>query len=292
MLHLVGETIDKHRARYGVETGRLVQIMRGIYIATDDDADAVLFDHALRIALYLYPNTWLCGVSAELLAPTPDRRLFLNGRRNARTRLRNLEIIQTRSPHAPETEAVQITDPFGHLTVRRSTLRFRFLESFRRRSEAGSAMPIEMQSGIAAHLVNASGGKQAAIMECWRLAEANGWRNEAHRAETFLTVPLRTVSPPTSVFHVGWHGEKIGSLSHDGSIWRWEPEPGLHQRRVTRANRRARSTAALYRKPAARRLARACSEPEIGSRANFRRQTLYVQHRHIASRGRPSRAPG
>ena len=50
--------------------------MRGIYVAAEDDADAVLFDHALRIAGYLYPNTYLCGASAERLAPTPDRRLL------------------------------------------------------------------------------------------------------------------------------------------------------------------------------------------------------------------------
>ncbi len=72
MLHLVGETIDKHWAHDGVKTGRLVQIMRGVYVAAEDDADAVLFDHALRIAAYLYPNTCLCGPSAECLAPTPD----------------------------------------------------------------------------------------------------------------------------------------------------------------------------------------------------------------------------
>ena len=81
--------------------------MRGIYIASEDDADAVLFDHALRIAAYLYPSTYLCGASAERLAPTPDRRLFLSGRRNARTRLHSLEIVQTRAPNAPETETAQ-----------------------------------------------------------------------------------------------------------------------------------------------------------------------------------------
>ena len=223
MLHLVGETIDKHRAQYGVETGRLVQIMRAIYVAKEDDADAVLFDHALRIAAYLYPNTHLCGASAEQLAPTPDRRLFLSGRRNARTRLRDLEIIQTRAPDAPETETVQTTDPMGDLTVRRSTLRFRYLESFRPRSEAGAAMPIEMQTDIAARLVESSGGNKAAIMECWRLAEANGWRTEARRAEVFIATPLREAPERRTALHVGWHGEKIGVLSHDGSAWRWEP---------------------------------------------------------------------
>ena len=223
MLHLVGETIDKHRAQYGVETGRLVQIMRGIYVAEEDDADAVLFDHAIRIAAYLYPNTYLCGASAEQLAPTPDRRLFLSGRRNARTRLRDLEIIQTRAPEAPETETVHTTDAMGDLTVRRSTLRFRYLESFRRRSEAGAAMPIEMQTDIAARLAERSGGKQAAIMECWRLAEANGWRTEARRAEVFIATPLREAPERRTALHVGWHREKIGVLSHDGSAWRWEP---------------------------------------------------------------------
>ena len=222
MLHLVGETIDKHRARYGVETGRLVQIMRGIYIASEDDADTVLFDHALRIAAYLYPSTYLCGASAEQLAPTLDRRLFLSGRRNARTRLRTLEIVQTRAPDAPETETAQTTDPMGDLMVRRSTLRFRYLESFRRRSEAGAAMPIEMQADIASRLVETAGGKKAAIIECWRLADANRWRVEAGRAEAFIATPLREVPTRGKALHVGWHGEKIGVLSHDGSSWRWE----------------------------------------------------------------------
>ena len=223
MLHLVGETIDKHRVQYGVETGRLVQIMRGIYVAAEDDADAVLFDHALRIAAYLYPNTYLCGSSAERLAPTPDRRLFLSGRRNARTRLRDLEIVQTSAPDAPETETVQTADPMGDLRVRRSTLRFRYLESFRRRSEAGAAMPIDMQVDIAARLVEAAGGQREAVIECWRLGEANGWRAEAARAEQLIATPLREAPAPRAALHVGWHGEKIGLLSHDGSAWRWEP---------------------------------------------------------------------
>ena len=222
MLHLVGETIDKHRAQYGVETGKLVQVMRGIYVAADADADAVLFDHALRIAAYLYPRTYLCGASAELLAPTPDLRLFLGSNRNDRTRLRNLEIVQTRAPHAPETEQVETSDSLGDFRARRSTLRFRYLESFRRRNEAGAAMPTAIQSDIAARLVDAAGDTQSAVIECWRLAEANGWRKEAGRAEAFFVTSLREAPPQGTALHVGWHGEKIGDLSHDGSIWRWE----------------------------------------------------------------------
>ncbi len=222
MLHLVGETIDKHRAQYGVETGKLVQVMRGIYVAADDDADAVLFDHALRIAAYLYPSTYLCGASAELLAPTPDRRLFLGSNRNERTRLCNLEIVQTRAPHSPETEQVETSDSLGEFRTRRSTLRFRYLESFRRRSEAGAAMPTAMQSDIAARLVDTAGDTQSAVIECWRLAEANGWRKEAGRAEAFIVTPLREAAARSKTLHVGWHGEQVGVLAHDGSAWRWD----------------------------------------------------------------------
>ncbi len=222
MLHLVGETIDKHRAQYGVETGKLVQIMRGIYVAADDDADAMLFDHAPRIAAYLYPSTYLCGASAELLAPTPDRRLFLGSNRNERTRLRNLEIVQTRAPHSPETEPVEISDSLGDFRSRRSTLRFRYLESFRRRSEAGAAMPTAMQSDIAARLVDTAGDTQSAVIECWRLAEANGWRKEAGRAEAFIVTPLREAAARSKTLHVGWHGKQVGVLAHDGSVWRWD----------------------------------------------------------------------
>ena len=223
MLHLVGETIDKHRAHYGAETGRLVQVMRGVYVSSEDDADIVLFDHALRIAAYLYPNTYLCGASAELLAPTPDRRLFLSGRRRARTRLRDMEIIQTPSPSTPETESVQTVDSMGGLSVRRSSLRFRFLESFHRRSEAGAAMTIGMQTDIAARLVGATGSETEAITACRKLARANGWRLEADRAEAFFVTPLREAPRPVTALHVGWHGNGIGVLSHDGSVWHWEP---------------------------------------------------------------------
>ena len=222
MLHLVGETIDKHRAQYGVETGKLVQVMRGIYVAADDDADAVLFDHALRIAAYLYPSTYLCGASAVLLAPTPDRRLFLGSNRNERTRLRNLEIVQSRAPHLPETEPVEISDSLGNFRARRSTLRFRYLESFRWRSEASAAMSTAMQSDMAARLVDTAGNTQSAVIECWRLAGANGWLKEAGRAEAFIATPLREAAARSKTLHVGWHGEQVGVLSHDGSAWRWD----------------------------------------------------------------------
>ena len=39
-IHLVGETIDKTRSHYRAETGKLVQLMRGIYVDADDDIEA------------------------------------------------------------------------------------------------------------------------------------------------------------------------------------------------------------------------------------------------------------
>ncbi|TIX05409.1 MAG: type II toxin-antitoxin system HipA family toxin, partial [Mesorhizobium sp.] len=97
-LHLVGENIDKTRSHYQAETGKLVQLMRGIYVDAGEDIEATILKHAVRIAKYLYPNAYLSAASAVLLGPTRDGRLFLSGRRIQRRRLRLLEIIQNAAP--------------------------------------------------------------------------------------------------------------------------------------------------------------------------------------------------
>jgi serine/threonine-protein kinase HipA len=66
--------------------------------------------HAVRIALYLYPKTYLSAASAVLLGPTRDGRLFISGRRNQRTRIRTLEIIQNRAPQHPSVASAVIDD--------------------------------------------------------------------------------------------------------------------------------------------------------------------------------------
>ncbi|TIU92011.1 MAG: type II toxin-antitoxin system HipA family toxin, partial [Mesorhizobium sp.] len=76
-LHLVGENIDKTRSHYQAETGKLVQLMRGIYVDAGEDIEATILKHAVRIAKYLYPNAYLSAASAVLLGPTRDGRLFL-----------------------------------------------------------------------------------------------------------------------------------------------------------------------------------------------------------------------
>ena len=89
-LHLVGETLDKARSHYRAGTGKLVQLLRGVYVDADDDIHATVLKHAVRIAKYLYPNAYLSAASAVALAPTRDGRLFLSGRRKQRTRIRAL----------------------------------------------------------------------------------------------------------------------------------------------------------------------------------------------------------
>src|SRR5437764_696919 len=63
-LHLVGETIDKTRSHYRAETGKLIQLMRGIYVDADDDIETTVLRHAVRIAKYLYPKAYLSAASA------------------------------------------------------------------------------------------------------------------------------------------------------------------------------------------------------------------------------------
>ena len=60
-LHLVGVTLDKTRSHYMAETGKLVQLMRGIYVDAADDIDASILKHAVRIAKYLYPQLLVSG---------------------------------------------------------------------------------------------------------------------------------------------------------------------------------------------------------------------------------------
>ena len=69
-LHLVGETIDKTRSHYLAETGKLVQLMRGIYVDAEDEIDQTVLAHGVRIARYLYPKAYLSAASAVLLGPT------------------------------------------------------------------------------------------------------------------------------------------------------------------------------------------------------------------------------
>lgn len=223
-LHLVGETLDKTRSHQLAEAGKLVQLMRGIYVDASDDIDATVRRHAVRIARYLYPKAYLSAASAILLGPTRDGRLFLSSRRIQRTRIRGLEIIQNKAPAHPSTGTAMIDDGMGEFPVPVSSMRQRFLESFRLRSEHASSIDHEMRETIARRLTEEYGTAGKAADAVWALARENEWTREGSLAERFLS-QQRSAEQVTNEaafsLVVAWHGRPIGDLAHDGFEWRW-----------------------------------------------------------------------
>lgn len=226
-VHLVGETIDAKRAHQRAQAGELVQLVRGIYVDQDVDADAAIMGHAIRIAQYLYPNAYLSSASAVLLAPTPDGRLFISGKRNQRTRLRSLEIVQNEAPKHPSTASAVVGDDQGELRIHASSPRQRFLEAFRLRSEHASAITAEMRVQLGARLVEEHGTPKEAADAVWALARENGWYREGEAAERFLMAQPGTAKAPANKaaldLMIAWHGDPLGRLTHDGFEWRWKP---------------------------------------------------------------------
>ena len=226
-IHLVGETIDAKRAHQRAQSAELIPLVRGVYVDHDGDAEAAILGHAVRIAHYLYPNAYLSSASAVLLAPTPDGRLFISGRRNQHTRLRTLEIIQNEAPAHPSTAIAVIGDDLGELRIAASSPRQRFLEAFRLRSEHASAITAEMRAQMAARLVAEHGTPQAAADAVWALARENGWYREGEGAERFLLAKPGGPAPVNKAalnLQVAWHGDLVARLTHDGFEWRWKPE--------------------------------------------------------------------
>jgi len=228
-LHLVGETLDKTRSHYRADTGQLVQLMRGIYVDPDDDIDATVIRHAVRIAKYLYPRAYLSAASAVLLGPTPDGRLFLSARRKQRTRIRSLEIIQNEAPAHPSVAEAVIDDGMGEFRIAVSSIRQRFLEAFRLRSEHAASINDETRAAMAARLIEEYGTAQGAADATWSLARESQWYREGEAAERYLlrrptAAPVKNEAALDLV--VAWHGVPLGHLIHDGFEWRWNPVDG------------------------------------------------------------------
>lgn len=223
---LVGETIDRRRAHAQAAAGKLVQLVRGVYAQANVDIEAAVLTHAVRIAQYLYPAAYLSSASAVLLGPTPDGRLFLSGRRNQRTRIRTLEIVQNEAPARPSTAPAIVGDDQGEIRIEVSSPRQRFLEAFRLRSEHASAITDELRAEMAARLIEEFGSPQAAADAVWALARENGWYREGEGAERYLTTrpPAGKATTNKAALEriVAWHGEPIGRLTHDGFEWRWK----------------------------------------------------------------------
>jgi serine/threonine-protein kinase HipA len=225
-LHLVGETLNRARSHYLAETGKLVQLMRGIYVDADDDIDAVVMRHAVRIAHYLYRSAYLSGASAVLLGPTRDGRLFLSARRKQRTRIGALEIIQNEAPKHPSVAEAIVNDGMGEFRIAVSSIRQRFLEAFRFRSEHAASIDDEMRAGIAARVVEEYGSARQAADAVRALARENGWLREAEAAERYLLHRPSGIAVKNEAvldLVVAWHGEPLGHLTHDGFEWRWKP---------------------------------------------------------------------
>lgn len=225
-IYLIGENLDKARAHYQAETGKIVQLMRGIYADAESDIDNVVLQHAVRIAHYLYPRGYLSSASSVLLAPTRSGRLFISGRRNQRTRIRTLEIIQNVAPPHPSTASAVIRDSLGEFRVSVSSICQRFLEAFRLRSEHAASFDEAMRADLAERLIEEYRNNDAAADAVWSLARRNRWYREGEYAERFL------LKQPTSVavsneaaitFTIGWHGQPVGELHHDGFEWRFKP---------------------------------------------------------------------
>lgn len=229
-LHLVGETIDAATAHRRAREKDIIPVVRGIYLDIRSDADLELRTHAVRIAHYLYPNAYLCSASAIDLAPTADGRLFIAGRRNQRTRLRGLEIVQTQSPPRPSLDKAIIGDPMGEFSVQVSSPEQRMLEAFRLRSEQASAFTEDMRRKTAERLIAEHGSAQAAADHLWTLARANDWFREGESAERYLRGSDRGIPPPANraafSLEVAWHGKPMGALGHDGHEWRWRAAKG------------------------------------------------------------------
>jgi serine/threonine-protein kinase HipA len=225
-LHLVGETLDKSRSHYLAETGKLVQLMRGIYMDADEDIDAAVLRHAVRIAKYLYPKAYLSAASAVLLGPTQDGRLFLSARRKQRTRIRGLEIVQNEAPKHPSVAEAVVDDGSGEFRISVSSIRQRFLEAFRLRSEHAASIDFEMRAAIAARLVEEYGSPRSIADALWSLARENEWYREGEAAERYLLKQPSTVTTKNKAaldLIVAWHGAPLGHLIHDGFEWRWRP---------------------------------------------------------------------
>lgn len=223
-LLLVGETIDKTRSHYLAKVGKIVQLMRGIYVDAGDDIEQTVLAHAVRIARYLYPKAYLSGASAILMGPTRDGRLYLSGQRVQRTRIRSLEIIQNKAPVKPSVVSAIVADSLGEFSVSVSAVRQRFLEAFRIRSEHAASIDPAMREAITARLIEEYGSPAAASNAVWTLARENQWFREGERAEkALLQQPAAVAARNAAAFdmRVAWHGRPVGMLTHDGFEWRW-----------------------------------------------------------------------
>jgi serine/threonine-protein kinase HipA len=119
-----------------------------------------------------------------------------------------------------------VDDGLGEFRIPVSSIRQRFLEAFRLRSEHAASIDTTMRAAIAARLVEEYGSPRGAADATWALARENQWYREGEAAERYLLqqpVAATTKNEAALDLVVAWHGTPVGHLTHDGFEWRWKP---------------------------------------------------------------------
>src|SRR5207249_973474 len=93
---------------------------------------------------------------------------------------------QNEAPRHPSVGDAIVDDGMGEFHVSVSSIRQRFLEAFRLRSEHAASIGEEMRSIIAARLVEEYGSAVSAADALWKLARENEWIREGELAERYL----------------------------------------------------------------------------------------------------------
>ena len=292
-LHIVRETIDRARAHAAAQTGQLVSPYRGIYVDVSDDIERTVLNHAVRIAAFLYPRAYLSGYSAANLSATADGRLFLSGRRNQRTRIRALEIIQNEAPEEPSTIPVTVGDDLGEIHLTASSPRQRFLEAFRQRSEHASAIDPGLKRQMADRLIEEFGNRESVADALWVLGRTNRWLREAEAAEQYLRSAVQVAAPVNRArldLVVAWHGEIIGNLGYDGAEWRWKSTDKDSPRLIRET--RPGNLPPFIEFASARGMAGSGSQWPGRARDTTKRQPLPIEHNHRQEPARDQYPPG
>jgi serine/threonine-protein kinase HipA len=79
--------------------------------------------------------------------------LYISGRRNQRTRIGALEIVQDQAPSHPALDSAAIDDGMGEFRIDVSSIRQRFLEAFRMRSKHAPSMDDALREALKQRLI-------------------------------------------------------------------------------------------------------------------------------------------
>lgn len=238
-LVLVDDAIKERRARYLADTGRLVRVHQGVYVAADADPARVCRRFALRIASYLYPSAHLAGWSGIVRGIAPDGILHLNSGRRQSTSLPGLEIEIAPGPRFPALVRTVLKDEIGSFILSLPEPVQSAVE-IGRIGRAFDQVARDLLADLDRKLLAAYGDRAGIDAALDAFAARNGWSNAPERyrelverstRETAMTKdpdPLVASGGAARVaFLVAWHRRPIGRLAHDGASWTWTHDEGF-----------------------------------------------------------------